>query len=164
VLGSGSTFTLSIPTQLQYSKKTQKSGSSKQVYSKHLNILVVDDSDDNLFLVEAFLKKMPYTLTFASDGLQALAAFKEGYFDLILMDIQMPNMDGKTATIEIRKVEKEFGLKRTPVIALTAETLNFQVEEAIKAGCDIHLTKPISKAQLLEQIYRTVNESQEKAA
>ncbi|ABK45679.1 multi-sensor hybrid histidine kinase [Magnetococcus marinus MC-1] len=113
-------------------------------------ILVVDDAEDNRMLVNVFLKKTRYTLVMAENGLEAVNAFKQQPFALVLMDIQMPLMDGYEATRQIRQWEQQKGSGRTPIIALTAHALSEESQQILEAGCDIHLTKPIRKSKLLE--------------
>jgi PAS domain S-box-containing protein len=120
---------------------------------KHgLNILFVEDSEDNRFLIQAYLKKSPHRLTIAENGEIAVKEFKSDKYDLVLMDMQMPVMDGYTATTMIREWEKEEGIKPTAIIALTAYALKEEVQKCLDAGCDEHLSKPIKKATLLETI------------
>ena len=119
------------------------------------HLLLVEDSEDNRLLIHSFLKKYPsYTVDSAEDGLSGLNQFKESKYDLVLMDMQMPVMDGYTATKEIRKWEQQNGLKPTPVVALTAYALKEEIQKSLDAGCDAHMTKPIKKAILLETIGR----------
>jgi CheY-like chemotaxis protein len=120
-------------------------------------VLVVDDSEDNREIIQAFLRKSRLPLAFARDGLEAVKKFKEEKFDLILMDMQMPEMDGFTATREIRKLEAESHLPRTPIVALTAYALKQDQENCYQAGCDFHLAKPISKQKLIEVVQRFYN-------
>ena len=116
-----------------------------------LKMLLVDDAEDNLFLVKAYLKGTPYRLVTARYGEEAVARFKqEGDFDLVLMDLQMPGMDGYTATGLIRDWEHEQGRAPAVVLALTAHAYQEDVEHSIAAGCDDHLSKPIKKGRLLE--------------
>jgi len=115
-----------------------------------LSILLVDDAEENRVLVRAFLKKTKHAVDEAADGRQAVDRFKEKKYDLVLMDVQMPVMDGYRATQEIRQVEESGGLERTPVIALSAHAVKEHVDRSMEAGCDEHITKPIRKAQLLE--------------
>ena len=117
-----------------------------------LRILVADDSEDNRFLVEAYLQDQPYELTFVEDGEQAWKAFLSQPFDLVLMDMQMPVMDGLTATRLIREFEEQNLRPRTPIVALTANALREDIERTRSAGFDSHLSKPISKQRLIEEI------------
>jgi two-component system sensor histidine kinase/response regulator len=119
---------------------------------RSLGILLVDDSADNRLLVESYLKTSPYKLDLAENGEVAVEKFKSGHYDLVLMDMQMPVMDGYTATATIRQWESQSGLRPTPIIALTAFALKEEVQKSLDAGCDAHLTKPIKKAILLEAI------------
>ena len=117
-----------------------------------LNILLVDDSEDNRFLVQAFLKDTNYLIDTAENGQVAIEKFLANVYDLILMDVQMPVMDGYAATREIRRLEQEEGRKPTPIVALTAHALKGDIEKSLQTGCDAHLTKPIRKPMLLETI------------
>jgi two-component system sensor histidine kinase/response regulator len=108
-----------------------------------LRILLVDDSADNRLLVQAYLKTSPYQLDLAENGAVAVEKFKSGNYDPVLMDMQMPVMDGYTATRTIRAWESQEGVKPTPIIALTAFALKDEVQKSLDAGCNAHLTKPI---------------------
>ncbi len=88
----------------------------------------------------------------AENGIEGLEKFKRNKYDLVFMDIQMPKMDGYTATREIRKWEKENELEPTPIIALTAHALKEEGIKSIEAGCNAHLTKPIKKKTLLRAL------------
>ncbi|MBP8979648.1 MAG: PAS domain S-box protein [Syntrophobacterales bacterium] len=120
--------------------------------TRPLRILLVDDSDDNRFLMKAYLKNTPHTVEMAENGAQAAEKFRGGDYDLVLMDMQMPVMDGYTATRAIRSWEQEQGRRRTPIVALTAYALKEDEEKSLAAGCDAHLTKPIKKARLMDVI------------
>jgi CheY-like chemotaxis protein/nitrogen-specific signal transduction histidine kinase len=115
-----------------------------------LRILLVEDSPDNQLLVRSYLKQTPYRLDIADHGVIALELFKSGYYDLILMDMQMPVMDGYEATQAIRAWEREHDLAPTQVIALTALALKEDGVRILEAGCNAHMTKPIKKHTLLE--------------
>jgi CheY-like chemotaxis protein len=117
-----------------------------------LSLLLVEDSEDNRFLVLAYLKKTPYRIDTADNGQIAVEKFMSQAYDLILMDMQMPVMDGYTATREIRRREREEERKRTPIISLTAHALKEDIQKSLDAGCDAHLTKPINKRLLLDAI------------
>ena len=126
------------------------------IVERPLNILFADDSDDNRTLIRAFLKKTPYHLDEVENGRQAIDSFIAGHYDLVLMDIQMPEVDGYAATRAIRAYERDHNRARTPIIALTASVFSDAVRLALDAGCDAHVGKPISKATLLRAIYDAV--------
>ena len=114
-----------------------------------IRILVADDHPVNRRVVELILDSLDVRLTTAEDGLQALAAFTAGQFDLVLMDMQMPEMDGLAATAAIRAQERREGRDRTPVVMLTANALPEHVEAARAAGADHHLSKPFTATDLI---------------
>lgn len=118
------------------------------------NILVVEDARENQFVIKAYLKKDPCVIQTAENGLVALEMFKHGNWDLVLMDVEMPVMDGLTATKKLRKWEKAHQKTPTPVIALTAHALKEDRQKCLDAGCDEYLSKPIKKAKLREAIRR----------
>jgi len=106
----------------------------------------------------ACCKKRDFTVSIATDGKQAISATQKEEFDLILMDIQMPEMDGFEATAEIRKREKLTG-RRTPIIALTAHALKEDRERCLSAGMDAYVTKPIRPAELFTVIQNILQSS-----
>jgi CheY-like chemotaxis protein len=115
-----------------------------------LRILLVEDSSDNQVLIRSYLKQTPHRLDIADHGGIALELFKNGHYDLILMDMQMPVMDGYEATKAIRAWEREHDLPSTQVIALTALALKEDGVKILDAGCNAHMTKPLKKHTLLE--------------
>jgi PAS domain S-box-containing protein len=118
-------------------------------------ILVADDSVDNRLLIRAYLGKTGYGLDEAENGQVAVEKLLSGRYDLVLMDIQMPVMDGFSAVRRIRQWEREHGEHRTPIIALTASTFDETVHKAVEAGCDSHLGKPLKRSTLLRVIRET---------
>lgn len=118
--------------------------------SKALRILLIEDSLDNQVLIRSYLQQTPYCLDVADHGAIGLELFKNGYYDLILMDMQMPVMDGYEATKAIRAWEYEHDLPPTQVVALTALARKEDGVEIREAGCNAHMTKPIKKDTLLE--------------
>jgi PAS domain S-box-containing protein len=110
---------------------------------RRLRILLAEDHPTNQQVVDLMLGDAA-DLTIAPDGQAALAAFAAQPFDLILMDTQMPVMDGLAATAAIRARERDQGLARTPIISLTANAMPHQVQACLAAGADLHLAKPIS--------------------
>ncbi len=115
-------------------------------------ILIAEDNPDNRMLITAFLAESPHDVDMAVNGLEAVDKFVSGSYDLVLMDIQMPFMDGYEATRKIRKFERESKQPRTPLLALTAHATTEERQKCLDAGCDGHLTKPIKKSKLLEAI------------
>jgi len=129
-----------------------------------LRILLADDHPANRKVVEIMLAATAMEMVAVEDGQQALDAFKAGGFDLVLMDMQMPVMDGLTATRSIREFEADHGLSRTPVIMLTANAMAEHVEAGRNAGADGHLTKPVTLASLFEAISAALDPDRAQAA
>ena len=125
-------------------------------------ILLAEDSEDNARLIHLYLKNFNCSLDIAEDGVQALEKFASRHYDLVLMDVQMPRMDGYTATRQIRKMEAEKGLPRTTIFALTAHAIKGDELKSLQAGCDGHITKPVKKETLLEIITALERRSNEK--
>ena len=117
-----------------------------------LKLLLVEDSEDNRMLILAYLKRTQHQVDIAENGQIAVERFTGGSYDLVLMDMQMPVMDGYSATRAIREWERQNGRSRTPIVALTAHALSDDAVKTADAGCDAHLTKPIRKATLLEEL------------
>ena len=107
----------------------------------------MEDSPDNIFLIYHFLKPFDLIVDTATDGIMALSLFEKQAYDCILMDIQMPVMDGLETTKRIRSM----GYNK-PIIALTAHALPAESERSIEAGCNLHLTKPIAKVDLISSM------------
>ncbi|MFQ5660503.1 MAG: response regulator [Gammaproteobacteria bacterium] len=123
-----------------------------EMESNPLRILLVEDNPDNRLLIKAYLKKLPYDIDEAANGQIAVEKFQQSVYDLVLMDVQMPVMDGHQATRTIRAWETESGKRATPIISLTAHAIKEEVDKCMEAGCDAHLSKPIKKATLIETI------------
>jgi len=123
-----------------------------------LRILMAEDSPDNCTITLAYLADTPYRVDVAETGVIACEMFKAGHYDLVLMDRQMPAMDGLTATRALRAWEKANDRPPTPIIALTASALKGDRETCLAAGCTAYLTKPIKQDVLLQAIkdYSTV--------
>lgn len=115
-----------------------------------LRVLLVEDSADNQLLIRSYLKSTNHRLEIADNGAIAVEKFKNGHYDLILMDMQMPVMDGLTATKTIRRWERDHDLPVTHIIALTALALKEEAVKIFEAGCNTHMTKPVKKTTLLE--------------
>jgi len=137
----------SVPVEEEGSPETGEGGQAR----RH-RLLLVEDMADNRLLIKAYLKSSPYLLDEVENGEQAVARFKEQEYDLVLMDVQMPVMDGYTATREIRAWERRRQRPSVPIIALTAHAIREDRDKSIAAGCTDHLTKPIKKATLLQAL------------
>jgi CheY-like chemotaxis protein len=119
-----------------------------------LRVLLVEDSPDNRMLIQAYLKKLPYEVDIAEDGQAGFDKVREQEYDLVLMDMLMPVMDGLDATRAIRRWERDEGRPHTPVVALTANAMEEDILRCLDAGCDAHVAKPVRKAALLASIER----------
>ena len=124
---------------------------------REARILLVEDNEDNRFLVESYLKQQPCELHLAVDGKVAVERFRESRYDLVFMDIQMPVMDGLTATRHIRDYEQEeitAGRRAEPtaIYALTAHAYPEEIQRCLRAGCTGHISKPVKKETLLRLI------------
>jgi PAS domain S-box-containing protein len=117
-------------------------------------ILVVEDNQINQMVAIAHLSKLGYSSVIASSGHEALSLIKEKTFDLILMDCQMPHMDGYTTTKEIRKFEAHESLKRIPIVAITANVMKGDAEKCLESGMDDYIPKPITKEKLSQAIIK----------
>jgi CheY-like chemotaxis protein len=111
--------------------------------------------------VALILEPLGIDLTIATHGLEALEEFNQGPFDVILMDMQMPEMDGLTATREIRRLEAAKGLQRTPIAMLSANALQEHVDQGRIAGCDYYIAKPITPKSLIDGIEVAIARAQE---
>jgi len=116
------------------------------------SILIADDSEDYRLLIRHFLKSLPCTVDEARDGEEAVELFAQGHYDIVLMDIIMPLMDGVEAIAAIRKIESERGGEPTPVLSLSAEKSVDSGVDCIRAGADRLLIKPASRRGLLEAV------------
>ncbi|HEX7597264.1 MAG TPA: response regulator, partial [Polyangia bacterium] len=119
-----------------------------------LSILLAEDDPASQALVSSLLKPRGHRITTVSNGLQALSALEGQRFDLVLMDVQMPDMDGMEATAEIRKRERETG-GHTPIVALTAHALKGDQQRCLEGGMDGYVAKPIRAGDLLAAISTT---------
>lgn len=162
-IGQGSCFSLIIPTgditdvPFIKGKKVEPfalkflSGLRKTKRLEDIKVLLAEDSEDNETLVRLYLKKEGAQVTCAHNGLEVLDMIRDEDYDIVLMDIQMPLMDGLEATRQLR----QRGFQK-PILALTAHALKGDIEKSLKAGCDTHLTKPIQGEALIQEIQKRV--------
>lgn len=116
--------------------------------SQSLKVLVAEDNLINQKVAMINLKKLGHEVEIAVNGQMAIDMFKVGTYDVILMDIQMPILDGLEATIAIRKYEEEKGLDKIKIIAITANTLNEDKDKCFEVGMNEYITKPIQTEEL----------------
>jgi len=159
VEGAGSTFFVQLPLTRSLSVSAPKPAPmplSAGPLTPHprLKILAAEDVRANQMVLQAALEHRNIDLTLVDNGAQALEAFSLERFDLILMDIQMPVMDGLAATRAIRNKERLSGLTPTPIIALSANAMDYQVASYREAGCDDYIAKPIDLTRLANAIDR----------
>lgn len=119
-----------------------------------LRLLLAEDNPVNVYLVEQMLADSGHRIDVAPNGLVALERLRQKRYHLVLMDMQMPAMDGYTTTRELRRLEADEGRAPVPVLALTANAFESDVRRSLEAGCNAHLSKPFGKAALLDAIAR----------
>lgn len=158
VVGRGSTFWFDIPFEVlenyqeQKETHTDSSGAGHSVFAGR-SALIVDDHPTNILFMRKLLLKLGFaTIDTANDGEQALERFKGREYDIILMDCQMPGVDGFTATRHIRELESMMPEVHTPIIAVTADAMKGTHQKCLEAGMDHYVTKPISLPQVRDAI------------
>ena len=115
------------------------------------NILYIEDNPDNMMLVKRALESRGYKLAEATDGLSGVAAAESKEVDLILLDINLPDIDGYEVARRLRASEKP-ALAYIPIIAITANALKGDAEKALSAGCDVYMSKPINIRELWARV------------
>jgi signal transduction histidine kinase len=147
-LGKGSRFYFFLPMEID--RTVYKSSEQKIREFKPKKILIVDDAEDNRIIIKAFLKDQPVELTECENGLDAYNLFIKNKYDLVLLDLQMPVLDGYQTIKMMRDWESKNQRDRTKVFALSADSMPDLIEKALAAGCDHHISKPIRKKALIE--------------
>ena len=157
VPGRGSTFSFILPQRKRRTAERLRARSLPLAAppAHPLTVLVADDNDLNCQLIVAMLRDLPYTIHIAVNGADALALWQRTRPDLILMDVQMPELDGLEVTRRIRLIEAAQG-GHQPIIALTAGARAADEDQCLAAGMDAFLTKPLRRAVLFDAIARTL--------
>ncbi len=150
--GRGAAFTVELPLPRGHAATSAVADAVSAARDGNLRLLAAEDNPTNQHVLAAVMDSLGIDIDIVGDGRQAVDAWKIGGYDLILMDIQMPVMDGIDAAREIRDLEAVEGRRRTPIVALTANALTYQVQEYLAAGMDDHVPKPIEIAKLYEAI------------
>jgi len=154
--GKGSRFYFTIPAKKgDIAKEIEKDKKPILDEKFDYHILLVEDNIANQMFMKVILNKMGITFDIAKDGLEAVEMFKNNKYDFILMDENMPNMNGIEATKRIRQIEEENGLSYTIIIALTANALEGDEERFLKAGMDFYLSKPLN-IEKLKSIFKNI--------
>ena len=156
--GQGSSFWVDLPLPATLQPANQPPEAEAEA-GRPLRILVADDHPTNRRIIQALLAQFDVELVLAEDGAQACDAFSQSPFDIVLMDMQMPVMDGLTAIRNIRELEVREHRGHTPIVMLTANTLPEHQAASLEAGADIYMPKPI-KADRLFAVLNTVSEGQ----
>ena len=152
-LGDGSEFYFSIPAEIAHDT-TMGLETPHEINLEGKKILLVEDNKTNQMFMKIVLKELKVEFDIANDGLESIEAFKANKYDVILMDENMPNMNGTEATKHILKIEKEKNLTHTPIIALTANAIKGDRRKFLEAGMDEYLTKPLDTNKLTELLNR----------
>jgi PAS domain S-box-containing protein len=156
--GAGSRFVVTLPLPRAESladydaREAQAAAAPGGLADRPLRVLLAEDHPTNQRVVQILLASQGAELVTVDDGAQAVAVFAGGAFDVILMDMQMPVMDGLSATRAIRALEAERGDVPTPIVMLSANAMQEHRDEALAAGADLHVAKPITAASLFAGI------------
>jgi len=159
--GAGSTFTLALPLQRIEATPAAEETPSRIDPNAALRVLAAEDNATNQLVLKSLLGAAEITPTIVENGRLAVEAWETGGWDIVLMDIQMPEMSGVDATRAIRRREAETARPRTPIIAVTANAMAHQLAEYTAAGMDGVVAKPIDLARLLCAIDQAIAETQD---
>ncbi len=151
-LGKGSTFWFTVPLQEAKGKQQAAVPQNDVLSKREMHILLAEDNLTNQMVAASYLSKAGHNVTIANNGQEALDKVRQGKFDLILMDVSMPVMDGLTATKAIRALGGPFA--QIPILAMTAHVAPSDREECFKAGMNSFIAKPMTRETLLSQISR----------
>lgn len=164
-VGEGSTFWFEVPLKIAIEAKpetnatTAASPAPAQPSAESPRILLAEDNATNQEVISGFLKFRGWTCEIANDGLEAVDAFKMGNFDLVLMDVQMPGMDGFAASRAIRQSGRAG--EATPIITLTANAMRSDKERCLNAGMDGYVAKPTDRKKFFEEMDRWLESGRE---
>ncbi len=169
--GKGSTFSVLLPIKFTAEAKDKKQAiNTKKLNDKIIaslsdktKVLIVDDYEGNLVVVGYLLEDIGILYDVARTGIEAVEKWSNNHYDVVLMDVQMPEMDGFSATTEIRALEQRDNLARTPIIGMTAHALVGDKNKCIDAGMDSYLPKPLVEADLKREILKYLERKKEAA-
>jgi signal transduction histidine kinase/FixJ family two-component response regulator len=153
--GTGSTFFFVVKfPRARHDDPRLDEEASRDVIRRRLRVLVADDNAINRTVTERMLQRGGHTVALAENGMQAMEMALAGRFDLVLMDVQMPEMDGLAATVAIRRAEST--ARRTPVVGLTAHALRGDRDRCLDAGMDDYVAKPVRRQELEAAMVRAL--------
>jgi signal transduction histidine kinase/CheY-like chemotaxis protein len=154
-VGAGTRFTVTLPlARVRDAARPAETGAAAQPAPSTLRILAAEDNETNQLVLKALLEPLDAEVTLVDNGQEAVDAWRRGGWDLVLMDVQMPVLDGVSATRAIREAERAGALPRTPIIALTANAMTHQTAEYLAAGMDDIVAKPIAVTELFAAMER----------
>ncbi|MCE3288796.1 MAG: sensor histidine kinase/response regulator [Caulobacter sp.] len=162
-LGKGTTFTFTLPlprvgdSRAEALPAVPPTPPDAELTGETLKVLAAEDNEVNQLVLKTLLHQVGIDPVVVSDGAQAIAAWEAETWDVILMDVQMPEVDGPTAAREIRRREAATGRARTPIVALTANAMSHQVAEYREAGMDGFVAKPIEVGRLFAALEAVLN-------
>jgi signal transduction histidine kinase/CheY-like chemotaxis protein len=163
--GEGSTFSVYVPLErVEGEGGDEAAHAGPEIDIAGARVLVAEDHPTNQKVVELILESVGVVPTIVENGQLALDLLMAERFDVVLMDMQMPELDGLSATALLREFERENGLPRTPVIMLTANALDEHMRASQDAGADLHLSKPIHAQALIESIMNAIALPADRAA
>ncbi|HSK42088.1 MAG TPA: ATP-binding protein, partial [Arenibaculum sp.] len=153
--GRGSVFAFELPLERVSAAANQ--AAPEAAGDRPLRILAAEDNHTNQLILAALLAPIEAELTMVGNGREAVEAFDRTPFDLVLMDIQMPEMSGVDATHAIRRAERKRGLPRTPILAVSANVMSHQIDEYLAAGMDAVVAKPVQAAVLFAEMQKALS-------
>lgn len=157
-IGAGTCFTVTLPLRkAQEVIESQTTLDEAKSTQRKRNVLIVEDHESNALVTSILLEEEGLTYDIANNGLDALRKFKKTRYDVILMDIQMPELDGIDTTRTIRKIERDESLDPTPIIAMTAHVMERDKDKCLSAGMDDFLSKPFERQVLFKKIDNFMN-------
>ena len=154
-VGRGSTFTAEIPLEIAQpdaAPPPDAAAPAEGAREGPLHALIVEDNATNRLILSHYLRRMGHSFDVATNGQQALALWEDHEYDVIIMDIQMPVLDGLVATRELRRRERASARSYTPIIALSADAMTEKRETALSVGMDSYLTKPVNLQEIADTI------------
>jgi len=163
--GKGSAFAVLVPLEPAVGEAAEVEEAAYEDFDiSGARVLLAEDHPTNQKVVQLVLDSVGVVPEIVENGALAIAALKAARYDVVLMDMQMPELDGLSATAQLRAWEREQGLPRTPVIMLTANALDEHVKASLEAGADAHLSKPIRPDALIEAILHAMAAREDRSA